>query len=104
MSYAVQQRTHEIGIRLALGAQARDVLRLMVNQGMKLALIGLSIGLISSFALTRLMKDLLFNVSVYDPLTFIAIAVLLALIALLAGWLPARRATKVDPLVTLRYE
>ena len=104
ISYGVTQRTHEMGIRMALGAKPRDVLKLVVRHAMVLALGGVGIGLLASWALTRLMKGLLFSVSVTDPMTFIAIAVLMTLIALLACLIPARRATKVDPLVALRYE
>ena len=104
MSYSVVQRTNEIGIRLALGAQTRDVLLMIVKQGSKLIVLGLVIGLVGAFAATRVIGSLLFGVKTRDPFTFVAAAVLLAIVALLACYVPAWRATKVDPLEALRYE
>jgi predicted permease len=104
MAYSVAQRTHEIGIRIALGAERRDIFKLIVGQGLMLILIGAALGLALALALTRVLKNLLFDVSASDPLTFGVIALLLIAVALLACYLPARRATKVNPLVALRYE
>jgi putative ABC transport system permease protein len=104
MSYSVTQRTHEIGIRMALGAQKSDVLKLTVGQGLKLVLAGVVIGVAGSLVLTRLMSSLLFGVSATDPATLVTISLVFVGVALLASYIPARRAAKVDPLTALRYE
>ncbi len=104
MSYFVSQRTHEIGVRIALGAQQRDILKHILGQGAVLIIVGLVIGLSAAFIFTRFLSSLLFDVGATDPLTFLSTPALLALVALLACYIPARRAARVDPIVALRFE
>ena len=104
MAYSVAQRTREIGIRMALGAEAEQVQRMVVFQGMRLAVIGVVVGLVASFAVTRLMASFLFGVQARDPMVFITMPALLTVVSIVAVWLPARRASTVNPLVALRYE
>ncbi len=104
LSYLVTQRTREIGLRMALGAQPQDVLRVIVGHGLRLVLLGLCVGVAAALVVTRWMSSVLFDVKPTDPLTFAAVAVLLAAVAFLASYIPARRAMRVDPMVALRYE
>jgi ABC-type antimicrobial peptide transport system permease subunit len=104
MAYSVQQRTQEIGIRLALGADTDSVRRMVVAQGMRLALIGVAVGIAAALGLTRLLSTFLFGVKDKDPAVFTTVAILLSLVSFLAVWLPARRATRIDPVIALRYE
>jgi ABC-type antimicrobial peptide transport system permease subunit len=104
MAYAVEQRTPEIGIRLALGAQAGQVKNMVVLQGMRLALAGILVGIATAFGLTRFLEAFLFGVETRNPLVFVGVPLLLALVALLAAWLPARQASRIDPIIALRAE
>jgi putative ABC transport system permease protein len=104
ISYSVSQRTRELGIRIALGAQENDVMRLVLGEGARLTLLGVILGLAAALGLTQLMRSLLFGVSAVDPVTFATVAVVLALVAIVACYIPARRAMRTDPATTLRYE
>jgi putative ABC transport system permease protein len=104
VSFAASQRTREIGIRIALGADARDILNLVWLQGVRLVLWGIAIGMAAAWALARAMRHLVAGISTSDPVTYCTVAILLSVVVLLACWIPARRATRVDPMVALRYE
>jgi ABC-type antimicrobial peptide transport system permease subunit len=104
ISYAVSRRTGEIGLRMAMGAESRDILRLVIGQGLKLTLIGVGVGATLALALSRLLSRLLIGVSAADPVTFLTVPLLLIAVAIFACWIPARRATKVDPMIALRCE
>jgi putative ABC transport system permease protein len=104
ISYLVGQRTHEIGVRMALGAQRRDVLRLVIGHGTRMAVMGVAIGIVAALGLTRLMANQLFGVSAHDPLTFVGVGMLLIIVAVAACYIPARRAMRVDPMIALRHE
>lgn len=104
MSYSAAQRSHEIAIRIAIGASQQDVLRLILNEALLLAMIGIAVGLAGASAVTRVLHNLLFGITPTDPLTFTAVAALLVLVTLFASWLPAHRATKIDPLLALNSE
>jgi ABC-type antimicrobial peptide transport system permease subunit len=104
MAYSVEQRTQEIGIRLALGADAQGVRRMVVGQGLRLAVIGVVVGLACAFGLTRFIASMLYGVRAWDPIVFIGVPIVLTAVAFLAAWIPARRASRVDPIQALRYE
>ena len=104
ISYLASQRTHEIGIRIALGAERHHVFRMVLRDGAKMAAVGIVIGLVASFALARLIAKMLFGISTYDPFTLTGVVVLLGSVALIASYLPARRASRIDPMIALKYE
>jgi ABC-type antimicrobial peptide transport system permease subunit len=104
ISYSVQRRTNEIGIRMALGAERSTVFRLVLGEGMRLALAGAAVGIVAALALTRLLAGLLYGVTAHDPITYAAVALVLGAVAAAACWIPAWRATRVDPIIALRYE